>query len=229
MLSKPKRSPRPLKSFVARSSRSTFGACLFALVVFSAIAHAATPERALMAREAQLYLSPDPTSQKIGIVGRGREVAIIETSNDWSHVLAVVETGASVRREEETPERNVTGWMRSKGIIRTSTPNGDAVLYGEAVDSEAQATKRRGRKGAAEDALRLYERMAEYFPKSPLAGEAAFRAADIRWQLEREEVRARPASRQLDPVMRPQMAEDQLKQVQKKFPNTKWADLAAYD
>ena len=38
------------------------------------------------------------------------------------------------------------------------------------MDSEAQASRRGGRKFAAQDALRLYERLAEYFPKSPYAG-----------------------------------------------------------
>jgi len=195
-----------------------------------ALAHAATPERAIMVREAVLYLSPDPTSQKIATVGRGREVAIIEASGQFAHVLANVETGATdIHQEEYAPERNVTGWLLNKGIIRTSTPNGDQILYGEAVDSEAQAERRGGRKGAANDALRLYARLAEYFPKSPYAGEAAWRAADIRWQLEKSEVRLRPSSRLNDPSLRAQMSEDELHQVEHKFPHTKWADLAAFD
>src|SRR5438045_178317 len=203
---------------------------LFFIALVSVCAFAATPERALMVREASLYLSPDATSQKIGTVGRGREVAIIEGSGEWLHVLANVETGAtSIRQEEYSAPRDVTGWLRGKGVIRTSTPKGDEILYGEAVDSEAQASRRGGRKGAAQDALRLYERIAEYFPKSPFAGEAAFRAADIRWQLEREEARLRPSSRLNDRTMRPELSEEQLKNVVKKFPHTKWADLAAYD
>src|SRR5436305_1644216 len=73
------------------------------------------------------------------------------------------------------------------------------------------------------------ERAAEYFHQSPFAGAAAFRAADIRWQLEREEARLRPSSRLNDRTMRPELSEDQLRNVIKKFPHTKWADLAAYD
>ena len=190
------------------------------------------PERAIMVREAQLYLTPDPTSQKIGVVGRGREVAFVEPVNgEWAHVLANVDNGAnSIRQEEYTEPRDVAGWIRNSGIIRTSTPAGAEILFGEAADSEAQAEKRGGRRGAASDALRLYERIAEYFPTSPYAGESLWRAADIRWQLERDENRSRPSSRLNESAQRPEMeSADELHKVEKKFPHTKWSDLAAYD
>ena len=174
--------------------------------------------RGICVREANLYLSPDLNSQKLDTVGRGREVAILETVNNWLHVVASV-----------TRERDITGWMLDKGIIRQSTPNGDQIVFGEAVDSEAEATRRHGRKGADQDAERLYARMAEYFPQSPYAAESLFRAADIRWQLEREEAFSRPSARERDPNMRHQIEEDFMKEVMKKYPHTKWADLAAYN
>src|SRR5690349_23470264 len=93
--------------------------------------------RGICVREANLYLSPDLNSQRLDTVGRGREVAILETVNSWLHVIA------SINRERE-----VTGWMLDKGIVRQSTPNGDQIVFGEAVDSESEATRRRGRKGA---------------------------------------------------------------------------------
>jgi len=130
-------------------------------------------------RVAQLYISPDPTSAKLGDIERGREVIILETSREWLHVEANV-----------TEERTVTGWMVDKGVLRASTPDGDKILYGEAVDSEDQGSQRRGRRGAAQDAMRLYYRVSEYFPKSPLAGEALYRSADIRWQIEKSDVSA---------------------------------------
>jgi hypothetical protein len=71
--------------------------------------------------------------------------------------------------------------------------------------------------------------MAEYFPKSPLAGEALYRAADIRWQVEREDVRSRPSFKAGDPNLRAKANEDYLREVEKKFPHTKWADMAAFD
>lgn len=178
---------------------------------------AAAAERALPVREAVIYVAPDVTSAKLGSVGRGRELVILEKSPGWLHVLASV-----------TPERDVNGWVLSKGIVGTSTPDGDRILFGEAADSEAEASRRHGRRGAAEDAQRLYYRMAEYFPNSPLAGEALFRAADIKWQLDYEDVMTRPSAKQRDPGERAQIDEEGMREVRKKFSNTKWADLAAF-
>jgi len=174
-------------------------------------------ERALPVREAVLYVAPDVTSAKLGNVGRGRELVILEKSQGWVHVLASV-----------TPERDVNGWVLDKGIVRTSTPNGDRILFGEAADSEAEASRRHGRHGAADDARRLYYRMAEYFPTSPLAGEALFRAADIQWQLDYEDMMSRPSAKERDPGDRLPIDEEGMRQVRKKFPNIKWADLAAF-
>ena len=196
-------------------------------VLLSAVAAWAAAERGVMVREANLYLSPDPNSQKLAVVERGREIVILEQSNNWLHVMANITGGTDGVPYDEG--RQVTGWMLTKGVIRTNMPDGDKILFGEAADSEAQASQRRGRRGAAQDALRLYERTAEYFPTSPKAGEAAFRAADIRWQLERADVMSRPSARQRDPNLREGMSEDALRQVEKKFPHTQWADRAAFD
>jgi hypothetical protein len=186
------------------------------LLILSASAFAQA-ERGVMVRDANLFVSPDASSQKLGTVGRGREVAVIEKSHDYVKVLANVDK-----------ELSITGWIVDKGAIRASTPNGDRVLFGEAVDSEAQASERHGRRGAAQDAMRLYYRMAEYFPTSPLAGEAMWRSADIRWQLDKEDAKARPSAKEREAYLHAQINEDYMREVQKKFPNTKWADLAAY-
>lgn len=198
-----------------------------ALAVLSIPMWAAPVERAIMVREANLYISPDAASQKLATVERGREVAILEQSNAWLHVLANVAGGMEGISDEDA--KQVTGWVLAKGVIRTSMPDGDKILFGEAADSEAQAQERRGRRGAAQDAMRLYARMAEYFPNSPLAGEAMYRGADILWQLERADVMSRPSARQRDPGMRAGMTEDYLRKVEKKFPHTPWADRAAFD
>jgi hypothetical protein len=96
------------------------------------------------------------------------------------------------------------------------------------VDSELQAGSRGGRRGAAGDARRLYYRVYEYFPQSPLAGESLYRFADIQWQLDKEDIDTRKSRRSLDPVERPQVDEENVRLVEKKFPHTKWADLANY-
>ena len=176
-------------------------------------------ERAITVREAILYLSPDTSSQKLATVDRGRELAVLEHSGaQWLHVLASL-----------GGERDVSGWVLDKGLIRKTTPNGDQILFGEAADSEAEASRRGGRRGADKDSLRLYYWVSEYFPNSPLAGEGAYRSADIAWQLDVEDMRRRPSAKEKDPYMRHQMDEEQMRKVEKKYPHTKWADLAAFD
>jgi len=177
----------------------------------------AAAERGVMVRVAEIYLSPDPNSQKMAQIDRGREVAVLERSHEWVKVYAGI-----------APEQDITGWMLDKGIVTANTPNGDKILFGEAVDSENEASRRHGRKGAAEDAQRLYARAAEYFPNSPLAAEAFYRAADVRWQLDREDIMSRPSAKQVDPSLRQEIEPQYMHQVMKKYPHTKWADLAAY-
>jgi hypothetical protein len=174
-------------------------------------------QRGALVRVASLYLSPDPKSAKLADIDRGREVILLETSREWLHVEANL-----------TEERTVTGWMLEKGVVRASTPNGDKILYGEAVDSEDQASQRRGRRGAAQDAMRLYYRVADYFPTSPLAAQSMYRSADIRWQIEKADVSSRPSAREREAYLREGMDEKYVKEVMKKFPGTKWADLAAF-
>jgi hypothetical protein len=188
--------------------------CLLFLVIPSA---AADYHRGALVRVAQLYLSPDVKSAKLAEIDRGREIIVLESSREWVHVEANL-----------TEERTVTGWVLGKGVVQTSTPNGDKILYGEAVDSEDQASRRRGRTGAAQDAMRLYYRVAEYFPTSPLAAEAMYRSADIRWQIEKADVSSRPSSRERESFLREGMEERFMKEVIKKYPGTKWADLAAF-
>ena len=190
---------------------------LLPLLLVSTFSFCAEPDRGVLVREAVLRVSPDATAAKLGTAGRGREVVVMDKSREWAKVFANVDE-----------ERNVSGWMLDKGIVRASSPDGDQVLYGEAVDSEDQASRRRGRKGAAQDAMRLYARLAEYFPKSPLAAEALYRSADIRWQIDAEDVWTRPSAKEQDPGARPRINDQYMKDVMKKFPRTKWSQLAAY-
>ena len=115
--------------------------------------------------------------------------------------------------------REVTGWLPAKTVVSSATTNGDEIIFGQAVDSERQAEERGGRKGAADDAWRLYSRVPELFPGSPLAAEGIWRAADIRWQLAKTDfVRSGKP-----------MEEKYLREVVAKFPQSKQAELAAYD
>jgi outer membrane protein assembly factor BamD (BamD/ComL family) len=189
----------------------------FAIFASARYASATTYDRGAMIRQAIIYVAPDAKSAKLGEISRGQEVVVLEPSREWLHITA-----------ELGPEKTVTGWILGKGVIRASTPNGDKILYGEAADSEDQASRRGGRKGAGDDAARLYYRTSEYFPNSPLAPEALYRAADDKWQIEKEDIMSRPSAREQDPVLRGQMDDHWMKEVIKKYPTTKWADLAAF-
>jgi outer membrane protein assembly factor BamD (BamD/ComL family) len=188
---------------------------LVPLVLGNPIVFAA--DRASLVREAIIYLSPDSSSAKLGRVERGRELILLETSREWLHVQALL-----------GEEKTISGWVLDKGAVRATNPQGDRILFGEAVNSEDEAGRRRGRKGAAEDARRLYYRVYDFFPSSPLAGESLYRAADIQWQLEKSDVMTRPSAREKEAFLREGMDEHWMKEVMKKFPNTKWADLAAF-
>jgi outer membrane protein assembly factor BamD (BamD/ComL family) len=173
--------------------------------------------RAAPIQVAQMYVAPDATSAKLADVDRGRELVILESSGDWVKVEAAL-----------TEQRVVTGWMQKKGLVQATTPDGDKILFGEAVNSEVQASERNGRRYAAQDALRLYAEIYEIFPQSPVAAEGLYRSADIRWQIEKTDVMSLPSAKEQDPYMRRGMNEDYFKKVMKKFPNTKWAYLSAF-
>ncbi len=193
------------------------GVAMFATVPCAAAAALPSVDRGITIREALIYVAPDATSTQLGFLDRGREVVVLESSKGFLHVSADV-----------TEERTLTGWVLEKGVIRTSTPDGDKIVFGEAVDSEAEASRTHGRKGADKDCLRLYALMAEYFPQSSLAGEALYRSADIRWQLDKFDVQSRPSAKERDAYLRGEIDEEHMRQVMKKFPGTKWADKAAF-
>ena len=91
-------------------------------------------------------------------------------------------------KPEFSSDENVTpasGWIRDKGSSAPSTPGGDAILYGAAANVEEEASQPHAPKGAAAAAHLLYRRVFEYYPDSPLAAEAAWRSADVRWQLDK--------------------------------------------
>jgi hypothetical protein len=186
-------------------------------------------ERGIMMREGIIYITPDTSSAKLSNIGRGREVAVIERTPGWVHVVGTVDVSTSIEfGDEEQSDRNVTGWIVDKGVITTTAPEGDKILFGEAFDSEMEASKRGGRRGAAQDAMRLYARIAEYFPSSPLAAESLYRSADIRWQIDAADLATRPSAKMRDPALRLPIDEEHMKRVIKRVPGTKWADLAAY-
>src|SRR5580658_2936954 len=190
----------------------------------------AQAQRGTLVREESIRVSPSTDAAKLGEAGRGHELVIIESGHDWTHVEAILREPRK-DADEDDPEsegKAITGWVSSKALVSLTTPNGDKIVFGEAADSEDQASRRRGRRDAAQDAMRLYYRVYDLFPTSPLAAEGLYRAADIRWQIERSDVMTRPSAREREAYMRGQIDEQWMKLVIKKFPGSKWADMAAF-
>jgi len=190
--------------------------------------------RATALRVTWLYIAPDPASQKVDRVQIGREMVVAEKSGPWLRVYAntdieeVSEKDAPAFGHDETPPP-VSGWMEAKGVVVETTPNGDQVLMGEAANQEALASDPRGPAHAAQSARFLYRRLVEMYPNSPLAAEAAWRAADILWQIEKADASTRRSAREREAYLRDQMDEDELKKVLKLYPRTRQAALAAFE
>jgi hypothetical protein len=190
----------------------------------------AQAQRGTLVNEETIRVAPSADAAKLGEAERGHELIIIETSRDWTHVEAIIREPKKDADEDEpgAEGKTITGWVQSKALVSQTTANGDKIVYGEAANSEDEASRRRGRRDAAQDALRLYYRVYDLFPTSPLAAQGLYRAADIRWQVERSDVLTRPSARERDSYMRGQIDEQWMKLVMKKFPGSKWADLAAF-
>ena len=209
-----------------------FGTWLL-FVLLSTACFAADKEHGTVIREATLQLAPGAVSEKLAEVERGRDLVILERSNGdqpWIKALVTLGPGNQTQADKIQGDnaRQITGWLPARSVITASSPNGDLIIFGQATDSEQRAEERGGRKGAAQDAMRLYARVADLFPASPLAGEAMWRSADIRWQLEKNDA-AHIASQDLAPGERKLIDEKFMQEIIKKFPNSKWADLATYN
>jgi hypothetical protein len=221
--------PTPSRRFAFRETAIFSAALLVWLISFTGFA-SAQAQRGTLVHEETIRVAPSADASKLGEAGRGHELVIIDTSRDWTHVEAILREPKK-DADEDDPEaegKTITGWVLNKALVSLTTPNGDKIVFGEAADSEDQASRRRGRRDAAQDAMRLYYRIYDLFPTSPLAAEGLYRAADIRWQIERSDVLTRPSAREKDPYMRGQIDEEWMKLVKKKYPGTKWADLAEF-
>ena len=191
--------------------------------------------RATIVHTANVYAVADSADPPISTVVPGREMVINQRNGAWVNVFAntdVKEEDPDGKPEFTDPNAQVSqasGWIRDKGIVGPRTPQGDQLLYGAAADLEAKAAEPHAPKEAAGSAQLLYRRVWEYFPESPLAPEAAFRSADIRWQLEKADNSTLPSAHEQDPNLRPQLYEGELKRVLKSYPNTPDAAKAAFD
>jgi hypothetical protein len=189
--------------------------------------------RATVLRDTTIYIAADTSAQQAGRITPGREMVIVETSGNWLRVFANTdveqahEADAPVFGQEAAPPP-LSGWIANKGAVTAATPNGDVILLGEASSKELVASEPHSPPRAAQDARLLYRRIVDLFPQSPLAAEASWRSADIRWQLEKADAMSRPSAHEKESYLRSQMDDDELKKIEKNYPHTKWADLAAF-
>jgi hypothetical protein len=189
---------------------------------------------ATLVREANLYISPDESAQRISVIMPGREMVIVGRSGKWIQVFANVDVPESRQSDmpslagEQTPVP-LSGWMLDKGVVDVNTPHGDQILFGEAVSAEDAASEPNPPPTAAGEARLLYKRVVEMFPRSALTPEAMWRAADIRWQLQKADASTLPSAHEQAAYLRQLMDENEMKDVEKYFPHTRWAAFAAYD
>jgi antitoxin (DNA-binding transcriptional repressor) of toxin-antitoxin stability system len=212
---------------------------LAALLGASLLAHAAdkrpSGDTGTVLLETPLFVSPDLGSQRLDRITPGRELVITEHNGPWVRVFA--NTDVEENRDQEAPvfgtEESATppvsGWIQDRGIVSVGTPNGDAILFGAASQQEQNAAEAHGEQGAAQAASLLYTRVSEMFPQSPLAPEAAWRSADIRWQLQKADVFSLPSAHEKEAYLRPQIDDSAMRKIEKKYPRSRWADLAAWD
>ena len=190
--------------------------------------------KATLVHPAIVYVAADDTSNHLAEVGIGHEVVITERNGSWVRVFANTDRGEDADEGDqpefgEDPAPPESGWIKDKGIVSPKTPNGDEILFGAAANEEEMASQPHAPKDAAQAAHLLYKRAATYFPDSPLAPEAAWRAADVRWQIDKADISGLPSAKEQAAYLRPQIYEGDLQKVMKMYPGTKQAALAAYD
>ena len=189
--------------------------------------------RATVIHSANVYVAADDTSQRIAVVNPGHEVVMIEKSGPWVRVFANTDTETDSEEvplmQQDQPTEVTSGWIRAHGIVDAATPGGDSILFGAAANLEEQASQPHAPRFAAQSAHLLYKRAAEYFPKSTLAPQAAWRSADIRWQMEKQDISTLPSAHERDSYLRPQIYEGEMKRIIKTWPQSKWAAYAAFD
>jgi hypothetical protein len=189
---------------------------------------------ATLVREANLYANPDDSGGPIADILPGRELVVAEKNGKWLRVFA--NTDAPDTRQADVPvfgtegqAQPISGWILDKGVVNINTPHGDLILFGAADDLEQQADVSNPPPHVAEEARLLYRRIVTMYPDSPWTPEAMYRAADIRWQLQKSDASTLPSAHEKENYLREQMDEDEMRKVLKYFPGTQWGDLAAFD
>ena len=201
----------------------------FLLLAFAAPAFAQKPlppvkmprngTLATLVREANLYANPDDSGDgPIADLLPGRELVVAERNGKWLRVFAntdVPDTRVADRPVfgSETEAQPISGWILDKGIVDTNTPHGDLVLFGAADNLEQQAAVPDPPPHIAQEARLLYRRVVVMYPQSPWVAEAMYRAADIRWQIQKVDASSLPSAHEKENYLREQMDEDEMHKV----------------
>jgi hypothetical protein len=190
--------------------------------------------KATVIRDTNLYVGPDTSSARLAEISPGREMVIVEKNGPWVRVFA--NTDEETSRAQDAPVFGhdaaavpISGWMSAAGVISAETPKGDVILFGAAATQEIDAMLPHAPQGFAQAARLLYQRMGDLFPQSQLTPEAAWRSADIRWQLQKADIMSLPSAHEKDAYMRESIDDEELHKLKKTYPRTKWADLADWD
>jgi hypothetical protein len=218
------------------------GSIAFSVLLLCAVQATAAPKppgpsngpKATVIRNTNLYVAPDPSSSRLAEIAPGREMVIVERNGPWVRVFANTDEETSKSQDapvfgNEAAAVPVSGWMQAPGVVSAETPKGDLILFGVAATEEIEASQPHAPQSNAQAARLLYQRIADFFPQSPLGPEAAWRSADIRWQLQKADVFSLPSAHEKDAYMREQIDDEELRKLKKNYPRTRWADLADWD
>jgi len=190
--------------------------------------------KATVIRNTNLYVGPDTTSARLAEISPGREMVIGERNGPWVRVFANTDEQTSKAQDapvfgHEAAAIPIAGWIQAPGVVSVETPKGDLILFGAAASAEKDANLPHAPQEFAQAARLLYQRMADFFPQSPLAPEAAWRSADIRWQLQKADVFSLPSAHEKDAYLREQIDDEEFRKLKKIYPHSRWADLADWD
>jgi outer membrane protein assembly factor BamD (BamD/ComL family) len=220
-----------------RTGFTALSALLFIAVQATAAPKPEPPKngpKATVLRTTNLYVGPDSTSSKLAEITPGREMVVVEKNGPWVRVFA--NTDEQTSRSQDAPVFGhdaaavpISGWMEAAGVVSADTPKGDVILFGAAAGEEADANLAHAPQGTAQAARLLYQRMADFFPQSDRAPEAAWRSADIRWQLQKADIFSLPSAHEKDAYMRESIDDEELRKLKKIYPRSRWSDLADWD
>ena len=175
-------------------------------------------------RPNELYSAADQSTPPIAEVVPGREMVIVDQNGKWLRVFA--NTDPPDTRQSDQPEFGteapppISGWMLDQAIVTTNTPNGDLIVFGAADAAEEAASVSNPPPGMAEQARLLYRRVVTMFPQSHWIAEAMYRAADIRWEIQKADAATLPSAHEKETFLREQMDENEMRDVLKYFPGT---------